>query len=55
MSCWIMPSHFGSGILAGARRILLALQRLPLLDVGARACDPVSSLFQSAKRIVRSV
>ena len=36
MSCWIMPSHFGSGYLPRAGRVLLALQRLALLDVGAR-------------------
>ena len=41
---------------ARTRRILLALQRRSLLDVGdRRRCNPVSSLFQRANRIDRSV
>jgi hypothetical protein len=53
MSCWIMPSHFGSGYFR-SRRDSPCPADPALRDVGARAFSPVSSLFQSAKRIVRS-
>ena len=48
MSCWIMPSHFGSGYLPEPAGDSIALQILALRHVGARAVQ--SGLFVVPER-----
>src|ERR1051325_135502 len=45
MSCWIMPSHFGSGYFPDPGGFSLPCRSCRCAMYARAACDPVSSLF----------
>src|SRR5262245_41477965 len=55
MSCWIMPSHFGSGYFPDPGGSSLPCRSLRCSTYAPAPLVPLSSLFHSAKRIDRSV
>ena len=55
MSCWIIPSHLGSGYLPEPTGFSFPCRSLRWSTYACAPFKPVSSLFQSTKRIDRSV